>query len=468
MNAADLPLRPAGGHRYLLVTGRLAEESVRRVADKIRREFGVPTEVAVMPITVAALMTPRWLGRHLKVPAGVTHVLTSGYLAGDTRSLDPVLGGARLVAGPTECRDLPRWLGGKDTPPDLTRHSIEIIAEINHVPRRSVDDVVAIAETLRTDGADRIDVGADPSTPCRRIAEYVAALVGAGHRVSIDSFDRREVQDAVNAGANLVLSVNGQNVAAAVDWGCEVVAIPDTPSDTDSLDRTVQSLASSGVPFRIDPILEPIGTGLGQSLMRYHQTRRRYPEAAMMMGTGNLTELTDVDSAGVNFLLLGLCQEWGVQSILTTQVINWARSSVRECDIARRLVHHAVTHSVPPKNLSDDLVMLRDRRPERFDEGELERLAAAVRDNNYRIAVSRAGVRMLAAGVDLEGTDVFEIFAELLGRPQSTNIDASHAFYLGYEMAKAEIAGQLGKRYVQDQPLRWGHLTPPPRPHARR
>jgi hypothetical protein len=38
--------------------------------------------------------------------------------------------------------------------------------------------------------------------------------------------------------------------------------------------------------------------------------------------------------------------------------------------------------------------------------------------------------------------------------------DASHAFYLGVELARAQIAHQLGKRYVQDEELNWGiHLT---------
>ena len=34
--------------------------------------------------------------------------------------------------------------------------------------------------------------------------------------------------------------------------------------------------------------------------------------------------------------------------------------------------------------------------------------------------------------------------------------DASHAFYLGVELARAQIAYQLGKRYVQDEALNWG------------
>ena len=48
----------------------------------------------------------------------------------------------------------------------------------------------------------------------------------------------------------------------------------------------------------------------------------------MMMGTGNLTELTDADSAPINTLLLGFCEGLNIRSVLTTQVIPWARTSV--------------------------------------------------------------------------------------------------------------------------------------------
>ena len=34
--------------------------------------------------------------------------------------------------------------------------------------------------------------------------------------------------------------------------------------------------------------------------------------------------------------------------------------------------------------------------------------------------------------------------------------DAAHAFYLGVELAHAQLAWQLGKRYSQDEPLDWG------------
>src|SRR5207245_6095090 len=182
--------------------------------------------------------------------------------------------------------------------------------------------------------------------------DAVRALRDAGLRVSIDSFNAAEVEAAVAAGAELVLSINRKNMATARPLferhGCEFVVVPEEPATLEGLDETVQFLHGAGVPFRIDPVLEPIGFGFAASLGRYLDVRRRYPDAAMMMGVGNLTELTDVDSAGVNVLLAGFCQELGIKSVLTTEVINWCRSCVRELDFARRLVGYAVREQVLP------------------------------------------------------------------------------------------------------------------------
>ena len=53
-------------------------------------------------------------------------------------------------------------------------------------------------------------------------------------------------------------------------------------------------------------------------------------------------------------------------------------------------------------------------------------------------------------------------------RQPATNIDPSHAFYLGYEMAKAAIALTLSKEYRQDEALNWGYLTQPEESHRLR
>jgi dihydropteroate synthase-like protein len=293
----------------------------------------------------------------------------------------------------------------------------------------------------------------------------VRALRGDGHRVSIDSLDPREIEPAVRAGAELVLSVNSSNRQAAVDWGCEVVVVPEDPRTFDGLEETVEQLATRGVRLRIDPVLEPIGFGFAGSLGRYLQIRERYPDAEIMMGIGNLTELTDADSAAINVVLLGFCQELGIRSVLTTQVINWAQSSVRECDLARRLVYHSIRHRVLPKHLEPGLVILRDPGITQFSAAELQQLASDIKDANYRVFVSGGEVHVVSHSLHLHDADPFELFERLRrSGPNGTlpkNLDAAHAFYLGYEMCKAAAAITLGKQYTQDEALEWGFLTRP-------
>jgi len=286
----------------------------------------------------------------------------------------------------------------------------------------------------------------------------VRAIKDLGLRVSIDSLNPDEIAAAVAAGAELVLSVNASNREAALDWGAEVVVIPDDIRDINTMEDTIELLSSNSVPIRLDPILEPIGLGFAASLGRYMAARRRWPDAEMMMGIGNLTELTDVDSAGVNFLLLGICEELGIRSVLTTQVINWATTGVKECDLARRMVHFAVQNRVPPKNLSRDLVSLRDPRLVEFETEQLEKLAAEIKDNNYRIFSDDQLIHLLGSKLHLKDADPFELF-EQLAATNPNNLSPSHAFYLGYEMCKAVTAMTLSKQYTQDEALNWGHLT---------
>jgi dihydropteroate synthase-like protein len=439
------------------ITGRLAETALRKTLKKMSADSDFRWTIQVMPITVAALMTPAWIAKRIEIPDSTTQIVLPGYCDGDLSPIESVTS-VPVKVGPKDLRKLPRFLGRQQEPPSLEDWDIDIIAEINHAPRMTLEEVLKVAERYRKDGATLIDVGCEPNSCWSDVAEYVAALVSEGHRVSIDSLNPDEIAPAVAAGAELVLSVNATNREAAADWGCEVVVIPDDIRDITSMEKTIEFLADKGVPIRLDPILEPIGMGFAQSLQRYMDARRRWPDAAMMMGIGNLTELTDVDSAGVNFLLLAICQELGVHSVLTTEVINWARSSVRECDIARRLVRYAIDEKVPPKNLGYDLVSLRDPQRLSFGAEAIALLAENVKDHNYRILAEDGEVHLLGSQTHWHDVDPFQVF-DALAKTNPKNLDASHAFYLGYEMCKAMIANQLGKNYVQDEALSWGHLT---------
>ena len=190
------------------------------------------------------------------------------------------------------------------------------------------------------------------------------------------------------------------------------------------------------------------------SLERYAEIRRRYPDAEMLMGVGNLTELTAADTTGVNAILIAVCQELGIRSVLTTEVIPWARGAVRELDVARRLMHYAVTGNTIPKGVDDRLVTVKDPVPLFYTESELRALQSAITDPNFRIFADRDGITVFNSDVFVRGTDIQDIFAQL-------HVDEpTHAFYLGKELARASLAVTLGKTYRQEGALSWGYLTP--------
>jgi dihydropteroate synthase-like protein len=451
-----------GRPQLLFVTGKLAESALRRTVADLAARAGFDYVVAVLPITVAALATIDWIARHLQIPENVNRVILPGLCRGDLDLLAAQTT-ASVERGPKDLLDLPEYFtAAKQRRPDYGAYDIEILAEINHAPQLASAELVAQARALRDDGAEVIDLGCDPGHTWGTIGAAVRALRDEGMRVSVDSFNLTEVEQAVHAGAELVLSVNGTNRDRAADWGCEVVAIPDVPANLEGLDETINLLTARGVPFRIDPVIEPIGFGFAASLGRYLEVRRRYPGAEIMMGVGNLTELTDVDSAGINIMLLGICQELGIRSVLTTQVINWCRSCVRELDLARRLVHYACTHKVLPKHLEPGLVLLRDPKLREQGDEALRQLAAQIRDRNFRLFAERGLLYALNDKMFLQQADPFELFRQMLAREA---IDPEHAFYLGYELAKAVTALTLGKNYTQDQALTWGFLTIPEQTH---
>lgn len=450
----------------LFVTGKLAEPALRRLLADLAPHAGFEYSIAVLPITVVALATTPWIARHLTVLPGIDRVVLPGLCPGDLEPLQAMA--AAVERGPADLRDLPEFFRTSAVSRgDYGAYDIAILAEINHAPRLDRAEIVPQAQALHADGADVIDIGCDPGSTWSGVGDTVRALRDAGLRVSIDSFDPHEVEAAVAAGAELVLSVNSSNVSAARSWGCEVVVLPDPPptpphfgggigGGLEGLDATIEKLQTWGVKYRIDPVIEPIGLGFAASLGRYLEVRRRYPDAEMLMGVGNLTELTDVDSAGINVLLLGFCQELGIRSVLTTQVINWCRSCVRELDLARRLVYHACTRRVLPKHVEPSLVMLRDPKLRTHGEAMLADLASRITDRNFRLFAERGLLHVLNNQMFLHGRDPFALFAQMRQRAE---IDPAHAFYLGYEMAQAMTALTLGKNYVQDQALRWGFLT---------
>ena len=63
-----------------------------------------------------------------------------------------------------------------------------------------------------------------------------------------------------------------------------------------------------------------------------------------------------------------------------------------------------------------------------------EELAALVTDRNFRLFAERGLLHVINGQMSLTGTDPFALFQQM---QEHEAIDPAHAFYLGYELAKA-------------------------------
>jgi len=412
-----------------------------------------PYEVAVLRITVAARMTTAWIAKHLTDVAGVDRIVIPGLCEGDVREIEDRWT-VKAEKGPADLRDIPEHFGQKALREEYGGHDIRIFAEINNVPYLPREEIVRLAEYYRRSGADVIDLGCSLDRKFDDVGDVVSLLRARGFTLSIDTLDPDEILAADRAGVDYVLSLNGQNLDVAREIRATPVLIPDSPQDLGTLDQTVHRLETLGRPYILDPVIEPVGFGFAAGLDRYVQVRARYPAAEMLMGIGNITELTDADTTGMNALLIGFCQELGIRHVLTTEVIPWARGAVREVDVARQLMYAARRRGVLPKRIDDRLLTIKDSRPKTYTEPELRALHQAITDPNFRIATTRDAIYVFNNRLFVSGTDIQALFDQLGVE------DPGHAFYLGRELMKARLALQLGKTYVQEQPLRWGYLTP--------
>jgi len=434
----------------LFLTGHLAEKRLRTVLSGLSG-LDFAWTVHDIGIQVAGLMTVELIRRRLPKDAlGADRVIVPGHCRGDLETLDDEFA-LKFERGPEDLHDLPAYLGIASQAVDLSQYDVQIFAEIVDAPLLPLESIVERARSFAADGADVIDLGCLPATPFPHLEEAIAALKTAGLRVSVDSADLEELRRGGRAGANFMLSLNDATVALANDFETVPVLIPTESGDLDSLCRTAERLERQARPYILDSILDPIPFGFTASLLRYAELRRRLPTAEILMGVGNLTELTDADTTGLNALLFGMIAELGINHVLVVQKSPHCRCAVREADRARRLMHAAKTLQRLPNGIDSGLMALRDRRPFVSTPAEIAETAPLVRDRNFRIETAEDGIHIYNSEGHNVAKDAYELFPAL-----GVERDGAHAFYLGVELNRAQIAWQLGKRYVQDQPLDWG------------
>lgn len=435
--------------RLVFLTGHLARARLEKLLAGLGdTEFA--WEVVDIGVKVAALMTEEIIVRRLKMPEGADRVILPGRFRGNVERLSQHFG-ILFQRGPDEIADLPPYLGRAGQPPDLSRHDISIFAEIVDAPALSIEALVKHAHTLAAAGADVIDIGCLPETPFPLLGEAVRTLKAEGFAVSVDSASQDELRIGAWAGADYLLSLDERTLPLAFDTKATPVLIPSAPGDLDSLGRAIEAADKAGISFIADPVLDPIHFGFACSIGRFIEARRRWPEVELLMGTGNLTELTDADSSGVTALLAGLCSELDIRNVLVVHVSPHTVRTVEEHDIARRILFAAKNDGALPRSYDPGLLQVHDRKPYAASVEDIAALAAEVRDANFRIMTAEDGIHVFNNKGHAIAQDAFQLFAGL-----GVERDGAHAFYLGAELMKAEIAWRLGKRYAQDEPLAWG------------
>ena len=327
----------------LFLTGKLAEKQLSKILENmsIPSPCKKPPEwnyrVKQLGLSVAALMTGDLILRRLKDVKGINKVILPGRVRVDINKLSKNYG-VPFERGPEELRDIPEFFGRSEKKKILTKYNIKIFAEIVDAPNMTIKEIVNKAIKYKQEGANIIDLGCLPDTKFNHLEEAVKAIKKKKLKVSVDSADKNELLRGGKAGADYILSLNENTLDIADKIKSIPVLIPSKSGDLKSLYRAIELFKKKNRPFLADSILDPINYGFTESINRYRDLRKKYPNIEILMGTGNVTELTDADTSGMNALLVGIASELNINNVLVVQVSDHALKVVKETDVARKIM----------------------------------------------------------------------------------------------------------------------------------
>jgi len=454
---------------FVFVTGQLAEPLLQRMLPDLATAFEFQYSVAVMPITIAGLMNVSWVAERLKVPSQATRILLPGRCQGDVGELSRRTG-ISAERGPNDLHELPDFFRRRYRPClPQDEYSLKIVSVIKDAANLETSVVLDLADRLVAEGADAVGLWHEDREPFPNLGRLIKKLRSHGHRVWVRSLEKTSYQAAVAAGVDFLEPVR-------LDWALPSdktrgVVEPGLPGTWQGVEDLITTAAQKNCPVFLKQPLIPVGLGLTQSLLRCMEAREVWPEVPLVMDLCPLLYHCPADAGPMLLVLLGLAEEIGVHWVATTQEVNTARTSVRECHAIRRMTHCAKRFRVSLRSVDSSFAMLRDHQIGDGDEKYLEELRARLRDPSPRLFVVNNHLRAWAFGQDLQAEDAYQLFDQILAaaEAQGRRLDADTAFYLGYELCKASIARQLGKNYCQDEALHWGlHTVPEPSPRERR
>ncbi|NVM03720.1 MAG: dihydropteroate synthase-like protein [Candidatus Helarchaeota archaeon] len=506
--------------KILIVTGRLAFDSIQELTSDLKDKI----EILKLPISIAAFISSSILLKSLKNMdlSKYEYILCPGLMRGNLSELEL---GIKVYKGPRYAYDIPTTIKSPEKlstkkPADIiflekeikelegiTQKKIDdksfligksdkavyigvnsypiIIAEIVNAPKLSTEKNIEKAKYYASQGADVIDIGAivgeDNSKKLKLIVESLKNdPILNKIPISIDSLNPAEIESGVEAGADLILSLDKGNMKklSNLDKDIGVIVLPtnveegfmphDINERIEQLNNNIQTAKQLGFQKIIaDPLLEaPINPGLFNSLEAYYSFRKSDSNIPLMFGIGNVIELIDADGVGVNAIFACLAFELKVSVFLTTEYSTKTRGTVNELSHSLKMAFLANKRNMVPKDLP--ITVLKSKSKNEFIQQipldkvkiiEVEKKPEEFFPDTkgfFRIWINHDKAKIFVAhyrnegliNIAFSGTSAENLGKEILTKKLITS--DSHALYLGRELEKAEICLYLGKSYMQD------------------
>ncbi|MFO7966675.1 MAG: dihydropteroate synthase-like protein [Archaeoglobaceae archaeon] len=465
----------------LALTGKLAQEEVKKYVEN----------VYVVDIDVAAFISPSDV-KDIDL-SGYNLVFVPGMAKGDWAKLEEEKG-VKIRLGPIHASDLKTVMENirqvefshtvpackllniskahentsmvdslQDSVLDISKIRIggntrmKVVAEVVDATEITTDELVSKLQYYESEGADIIDLGIPVEHSVEDVKRSVKTAIGhCNTPISIDTFNKKAIAVGVEAGADMVMSISGENLDALDSLGDAAVVVVDY--DINNLIGLIEKVKQKTDRIIADCLLEP--QNISGSLYRYQQFRKTDGETPVLMGVGNVTELSDADSLGINATLAFIAEELSINMLFTTEASLKTRGCIRELRTASYMSKAAKLRNTPPKDLGIDLLSLKEKNSLRTcgppDDYIQAFEAKFVRDpyGDFRIWIHNGKIvcsheRLTVVGDDAKSISDTVVENNLVSR-------SDHAAYLGRELKKAEIALKLGKNYVQDRELSFG------------
>ncbi len=475
--------------KILVVTGKLAAEDVKKAVS------GFDVDVFVADVDIAAFVTPEII-KKINL-SNYDLVLLPGNAKGNWKKLEEETG-VKIRLGSIHAADLPKVLKNIDKielshsiPACRLLYSIiaketidlvnsdkerilypayvgdvvigegrmKVVAEIVDAPELEKEELISKIEYYLKSGADIIDIGIPIDCEVEKAIKSLKVALDCCNAVSIDTFDSKIIKKAVEQGVHMIMSVSSENIEVLDFITSQAVVV--VSRDVSELMNIIKFARKKGKNNLIaDCILDPF-PNLFSSLSRYAEYRSKDKSTPILMGVGNVTELCDVDSVGINAVLSFIAEEIGVNALFTTEASYKTKGCIKELRTASYMARAAKLRKSPPKDFGVNLLVLKEKIIQR-EKVKASKLTYAkksrefVRDpkGDFRIYVhGKDVVAVHDSGLGIIG-DSESVVKEIIRRKLISRLD--HAAYLGRELKKAEIAAKLEKSYIQDEDLNFG------------